>query len=204
LATEAQVQSEGISAQTEASGQKDSSIALSIRTLHEEAMQLSELQEMEKNYSIEVSSLLKLIIEPLNASYHVKPTVVSSRDSSLSDVVVTPQGIVNFIHSQGIMNAKPLETLPSEVLVRILGEVIPQIKQILIEKRQKVSVRVGTLEKISREFKKIAPAYANKGRPQITTIPPQSQRGATAFTPVTKEKVPPGQTQSAMKAAISE
>ncbi len=196
------MQNEGMQSQSEASVQKDSSIVLSIRNLHEESMQISELQEMEKNYSVEVASLLRLIIEPLNTSYHVKPAAVSNRDSSLSDVVLTPQGVVCFTHNHGLTNAKPLEALPSEVLVKILGEVIPQIKQVLIEKRQKVSGRVGTLEKISREFKKIAPTLPAKARPQpvMQNSPPR----VAVFPPIAKEKTSSGQSQNAIKSALSE
>ena len=156
LAQDAQEEAESPRAQTLGSQQKDAEIALSIKSLQEESLQISELVEMEKTYSVEVISQLKQLIEPLNVAFHVKPSSVSKSDSTIGDVVLTPQGIVCIIHTGGTINSRSLESLPSEILMRILIEVVPQVKQLLSEKRQKISGRVGTLEKIAREFRKVA------------------------------------------------
>jgi hypothetical protein len=189
------------SAQQQSSEQKDSAIALSIRTLQEESLQISELSEMERNYAAEVSSLLRQLIEPLNVAYHIKPGSVSNRDATLSDVVLTPQGMLFFMHNHGTINSKTLENLPSEVLVKILAEVVPQIKKVMIDKRQKISARVATLEKIGREFKKIAPSVNPRARaPQVA----QEQLVAPQIYAAGGKEKGSGKSQSAMNAALSE
>jgi hypothetical protein len=161
--------------------QKESEVTLSIKSLQEESLQMSELAEMEKTYAAEVVTVFKQIIEPLNMSYHIRPQSVSKSDNTLSDVVLTPQGAVCLVHSNGMINSKPLESVQSETLVKILVEVIPEVKSILSEKRQKIAGRVVMLEKVSREFSKVASSLSTKGRsggpgadqPQAMVIPPQ-------------------------------
>lgn len=133
---------------------KESDVALSIKSLAEESLQISELTEMEKTYATEVIGQLKQLIEPLNNTFHIKPTSLSKSDNSIQDVVLTPQGIICVMHSHGTINSRPLETFSTEILMRILSEVIPEAKKILVERRQKITGRVGSLEKIAREFRK--------------------------------------------------
>jgi hypothetical protein len=148
--------------QRELSQPKDSEIALSIKALAEESLQISELTEMERTYATEVIALLKQVIEPLNNTFHIKPTSLSKTDSSIQDVVLTPQSIVVVMHSTGTMNSRPLESFSTEILMRIIAEVVPEAKRFLVEKRQKITGRVGSLEKIAREFRKL-PAQAAGG-----------------------------------------
>ena len=139
-------------------GLNETEISTSIKSLQEESQQISELVEMERSYSLEVSNQLKQIIMPLNASYHIKPQSVSKNDSSISDVVLTPQGVVCVFYSSGTVVSRPLESITSEVLIRILSEVIPDAKVLMNERRQKLSGRVMMLEKLSKEMRKVPTA----------------------------------------------
>ncbi|HVB11760.1 MAG TPA: hypothetical protein VNE86_01405 [Nitrososphaerales archaeon] len=139
-------------------GLNETEISNSIKSLQEESQQISELAEMEKTYSLEVSNQLKQLIMPLNASYHIKPQSVSKNDSSISDAVLTPQGVVCVFYSSGTVVSRPLESIASEVLIKILSEVIPDVKALMYERRQKLSGRVMTLEKLSKEMRKVPTA----------------------------------------------
>ena len=166
MATEAQLEAEPSKSQFNFQA-KEVEISSSIKGLQEESLQIIELVEMERTYSVEVVMLVKQIIEPLNTSFHVKPGAISKSDSTIRDVVLTPQGVVCIIHDSGTINSRNLESLPSEIMVRILSEVIPEVKQVLTEKRQKISARVGMLEKIAREFRKVSGTSKQGGRQQV-------------------------------------
>jgi hypothetical protein len=148
---------------------KDTDVAISIKSLQDDALQLSELNEMEKSYSQEVIAFLKQLIEPLGASYRIKPQSVSRSDSSLQDVILTPQGIVFLMYNTGQTQSRPLENLQTETLVRILMEVMPSIKTLLSERRAKMTGRVGMLEKMTREFRKVTVVPLKK--PAMATSP---------------------------------
>ena len=133
----------------------ETEVAASIRSLQEEYQQVSELLEIEKGYSSEVVTQFKQIIGPLNESYHVRPDSVSKYDSSISDVVLTPQGVVCVFHNNGTVVSRPLESVQSEVLVKVLGEVIPEVNVLVKKRRQNISARVMSLERLAKEMRKI-------------------------------------------------
>ncbi|HXQ91399.1 MAG TPA: hypothetical protein VN739_00225 [Nitrososphaerales archaeon] len=143
-------------------GRSDLDINFAIKSLQEETQQIFELIEMERTYGAEVSNQLKQIINPLNLSYHIKPESISKTDSSISDVVLTPQGMICVFNNAGSMISRPLESFQSDVLIRILLEVIPEIKVMLNEKRQKMSGRVMTLERVAKELRKVPALVPNK------------------------------------------
>ncbi|HYB04824.1 MAG TPA: hypothetical protein VED17_10195 [Nitrososphaerales archaeon] len=155
-------------------GRSDLDINMAIKSLQEETQQIFELIEMERTYGAEVSNQLKQIIMPLNLSYHIKPESISKTDSSISDVVLTPQGMVCVFNNAGSMISRPLESFQSDVLIRILLEVIPEIKVMLNEKRQKMSGRVMTLERVAKELRKV-PALV----PTKTTVSGKSSSNSS-------------------------
>jgi hypothetical protein len=177
-------------------GPNESEITNSIKSLQEETQQISELIEMERSYSSEVTTQLKQIIIPLNASYHVKPDSVSKTDSSISDVVLTPQGVVCVFYSTGTVITRPLESITSEVLIRILAEVIPEVKVLMNERRQKLSGRVMTLEKLSKEMKKV-PTVGSGSRQ--STPSSADQTGQVSRTPRERSA-----NQDAMRSVLGE
>jgi hypothetical protein len=184
--------------QSAVSQPKDSEVALSIKALAEESFQISELSEMERTYATEVIGLLKQVIEPLNNTFHIKPTSLSKTDSSIQDVVLTPQTMVVVMHSTGTINSRPLETFSTEILMRIIAEVVPEAKRFLVEKRQKITGRVGSLEKIAREFRKLStqgPA-SKQNRPPTKNQAQLIQHGAE---PPASGQVP----QDALKASLA-
>lgn len=166
MATESKIADSGMqdSKASMQGGLNEPEVTNSLKALSEEFQQISELVEMEKSYLADVTTQLKQMITPLNASYHIKPESVSKNDSSISDVVLTPQGIVCVFYNSGTVVTRPLESIASEVLIRILGEVIPDVKALMNERRQKLSGRVMTLEKLSKEIRKVPTAGGRSGQ----------------------------------------
>ena len=175
----------------------ETEITASIKSLQEETQQISELVEMERSYSADVSNQLKQIILPLNSSYHIKPESISKNDSSISDAVLTPQGVVCVFYTSGNVVSRPLESITSEVLIRILSEVIPEAKILMNERRQKLSGRVMMLEKLSKEMRKV-PNAGSRTRPPIQGAQDQS---AAESRPARDRSTGP---QDAMRSAIGE
>ena len=182
----------------------DLDINFAIKSLQEETQQIFELIEMERTYGAEVSTQLKQIINPLNLSYHIKPESISKTDSSISDVVLTPQGMVCVFNNAGSMISRPLESFQSDVLIRILLEVIPEIKVMLNDKRQKMSGRVMTLEKVAKELRKVPALVPSK--PTISGGKSSSNSSDQQTTVVDlRQKSSQGQNQDdAMKSVLGE
>jgi len=151
---------------------------------------------MERTYGAEVSNQLKQIINPLNLSYHIKPESISKTDSSISDVVLTPQGMICVFNNAGSMISRPLESFQSDVLIRILLEVIPEIKVMLNDKRQKMSGRVMTLERVAKELRKVPALVPSK--PTQGGKSSNSDQGSNE----SRDKSSSGASQDAMKSVL--
>lgn len=180
--------------------QKDSEVNLSIRFLSEELLQISELSEMERGYAGELAAYLKQFLEPMGMPFHIKPSSLLRSDSSLSDVILTPQGTLILMHNNGMVNSKSLDSLQSETLLRILNELIPEMKSVLSERRQKISGRVGMLEKATREFRRVPPGTS------ATTVIRKSHSSSQGGYSGGKEKESSsqgGESEDALKAALT-
>ncbi|MDG6922426.1 MAG: hypothetical protein JRN67_03935, partial [Nitrososphaerota archaeon] len=106
----------------------------------------------------------------------------------------TPQGIVCVFYASGNVISRPLESITSEVLIRILSEVIPEAKILMNEKRQKLSGRVMMLEKLSKEMRKV-PNTGQRSKQSLQGTPEQSPHTG-------KER--PSQPQDAMRSVFGE
>jgi hypothetical protein len=198
LETQSQSQQQGVSHKNQSpqTSRSDLDINFAIKSLQEETQQIFELIEMERTYSAEVSNQLKQIIMPLNLSYHIKPESISKTDSSISDVVLTPQGMVCVFNNAGSMISRPLESFQSDVLIRILLEVIPEIKVMLNEKRQKMSGRVMTLERVAKELRKVPALVPSKPTSGVKSNPSDQNSNEN------RDKSSSGGSQDAMKSVL--
>lgn len=179
---------------------KESGIVPTLKNLAEESLQISELSEMEKTYANEVTTLLKQLIIPLNTTFHVRPSSLSKTDNSIQDVVLTQQGMICVIHSHGTINSRPLETFSTEILLRVLTEVIPEARKLLIERRQKITGRVGSLEKIAKELRKM-PSQSFPVR-QSRSSRAQAQSQATQQTNGNEQSSSSSSQEDALKATL--
>ncbi len=148
---------------------EDDLIAL-IKTVQEEFLKIKELTDLEKTYTSDAISALRQFIGSLGKSYHLDPTLLSKVDRNVADIVLTAQGSICLVYNNGRMVTRSIENLSSESLVRVLVQILPEIKISLVEKRQKLLSRASVLERASAELKKIA----SESNPQRTLAEPES------------------------------
>jgi hypothetical protein len=127
-----------------------------IKVLQEESRQMVELVEIEKAYAAESVVQLKRIIEPLGVSFNVRDAWNTSKGESVDKAVLTPEGMVCVIYTNGTVQTKPLERIRSDALLKIMSIAIPEVKQCLVERRQITSLRAGVLERIAKELGKVS------------------------------------------------
>lgn len=133
----------------------DGDIAKLVSGLVEESEQIIELTEMEKAYSTDVVSCFCRITSALNESYHLRVESISENDSSVSDAVLTPNGVVCVFRGNDLIASFSLESMACENLMEILRDVIPKVESLLKTRRQKIGHRVTTLEKLISEIRKV-------------------------------------------------
>ena len=139
-----------------------------VRSILEESQQIAELTEMEKVYSAHVVTRFSEITSSLRESYHIKPESMAKNDSSVTDAVLTPNGMILIYHNNQLVTSTPLESIKCDDLLRILEETIPKAELFLKEKQQKIGQRVITLEKLVTEIRKITPIDSRREQREIS------------------------------------
>jgi hypothetical protein len=125
-----------------------------LRVVKEETLQLSEFLIEEKRLVQELCILLKLTLRQLNASFHISPKMISVPEK-VKHVILNEEGHLILIDDKGGVNSKALEDYSPEVILNVLWVVLPELSEIIVGYRKRISFRVNVFEKISREFRNL-------------------------------------------------
>ena len=153
----------------EQSGGRVSELTSQIKSLYDEYMQVSELSEMEKASIAEATSLLKVQLALLNLSFRIQSsTVLKEGSSRVADAIVTSEGRLVLVERDGMVRSQPLEKLSAESLLMVLGEIVPQIKTHLQNRREQIGMSLGMLDKANRELRRISSvSFVSNGGPEL-------------------------------------
>ena len=138
---------------------KEVELPVSIKSIEEEELQLSELNEIEKAQLQEVVSHLRLLLEAIDTPIHIDP-------SAFSEIVLTPAGEVSLTNNGNSIVSMPMEKLPGSALISVLIQVLPEIKRIMVEKKLATADRAQILERSAKEFRKVTAALPGKAQGQ--------------------------------------
>jgi len=157
LAQESQLQnSEIISTIIESDSEDIAAVCAAINSLEEECGQINELAKLEAYYSREIIDQLKQIMTPGKTSFPINLVAISTSDSSVADAVLTSEGIICLRNGAGkVLLRKPLKEFASETFLKIVEEILPEVKNVVNNAQEKSSERLSTIERISRELRKI-------------------------------------------------
>jgi hypothetical protein len=125
-----------------------------LRVVKEETLQLSEFLIEEKRLVQELCLLLKLTLRQLNASFHLSPKMISIPEK-VNHVILNEEGHLILIDEKGGVNSKALEDYSPEIILNVLWVVLPELSEIIVGYRKRISFRVNVFEKISREFRNL-------------------------------------------------
>jgi hypothetical protein len=125
-----------------------------LRVVKEETLQLSEFLIEEKRLVQELCILLKLTLRQLNASFHISPKMISVPEK-VKHVILNEESHLILIDDKGGVNSKALEDYSPEVILNVLWVVLPELSEIIVGYRKRISFRVNVFEKISRELRNL-------------------------------------------------
>ena len=136
---------------------KEVELPVSIKSIEEEELQLSELYAIEKSQLHEVVTHLVQLLKSVDTPIHMDP-------SSFSDVVLMPDGKITLANSGNAIASFPIESLPGSAMISVLVQTVPEIKRILVEKKLATAERTSVLEKSAKEFRKVTAALPDKSK----------------------------------------
>jgi len=164
------------SAEIETGGSKDTERTLGemeqkfeelLRVIREETLQLSEFLIEEKRLIHELYVLLKQTLRQLNASFHISVKMVPLSER-IKHVVLNEEGHLILVDDKGGVSSKALEDYPPEVILNVLWVVLPQLSEMIVGYRKRISFRVNVFEKISREFRNLHKIFSRRQESQAS------------------------------------
>jgi hypothetical protein len=127
-----------------------------ISSLAKENQETVDLLEKGRNCSKEVIGKFKEIMNWVDAPFKVRVGTVS-RTNVASEAEISPQGVVSLLDAGGkVIGQRPLDQFQSQIVLNIIGEVLPEVDHHLEGMKRLQSERLTEVERIIAEIKKAA------------------------------------------------
>lgn len=138
-----------------------------LRVIREETLQLSEFLIEEKRLIHELFVILRLTLRQLNASFRISAKMIPLSER-ITYVVLNEEGHLILVDDKGGVRSKALEDYPPEVILNVLWVVLPELSQMIVSFRKRISFRVNIFEKISREFRNLHKIFVKRQEEQTS------------------------------------
>jgi len=130
------------------------SIVDDLTSLQSEFAQLSELDEMERNYTRKLIESLKILSSEVDAAMPLQKESLGPAYSTAKEAFLASDCVVVVIGSDDAKTSIPLTRFEPKYVLSIVKEATPALAKIISERRKDVGSRVDLLERILKEVKK--------------------------------------------------
>jgi len=136
-------------------------IIAAIRKLKEDVGQLSELSSEENLVVDAFSKAFMEVMSPLAKALPVDIRVLPKELGIIKRANIIPEGELVLLHEDGSMTSIDLTSSDKrDLLVQIIGNVMPRFNSFIAERRQNVEKRLSFLTNVTKELQSIANAFA--------------------------------------------
>lgn len=137
----------------------------SLKTINEEALQLSEFVWQENKLIKELCLQLKQVLKQLSMSFGLPPTVfpVNGRTQR---IILNEEAHLVLINEKNEVTSKALEDLPPQVIFDVVSLVVPELGKSLTSFRRKICNRVSLFDRVNQELKNLSNVFLTDSRPE--------------------------------------
>jgi hypothetical protein len=144
----------------------DDSIVSQLTALQSEYAQLSELDEMERNYILKLIDSLKALQSGIDSAIPLHVAALGIFRSKAKEAYLASDGVVIIHEEGGKPLSVPLSRFPAKDVLAIVQDATPEIGRIVSERRREIGARVELLERVLKEMKK-AGGMVRQAQPAI-------------------------------------
>ena len=138
----------------ELGGDSSGSIVDDLTSLQSEFAQLSELDEMERNYTRKLIESLKLLQSEVDMALPLSKESLGPAYSAAKEAYLASDCVVIVVGADDSKSSIPLTHFDPRFVLSIVREATPALAKIISERRKEVGSRVDILERILKEVKK--------------------------------------------------
>ena len=141
--------------QEEKAAQNDSeSIIAELKELQGEHAQLTELEEMERDYAEKLINALKEVQSAVDEVIPLERAALGPSYRYAKEAYLGKEAVVILMNNTGISTALPLTKFKSPEILSIVQSATPHLKKAIALKRKETAERVELLGRILKEMKK--------------------------------------------------
>lgn len=130
------------------------SIVDDLTSLQSEFAQLSELDEMERNYTRKLIDSLKMLQSEVDVALPLPRESLGPAYSTAKEAYLASDCVVIIVGTDDGKSSIPLTRFEPKYVLSIVKEATPALARIISERRKDVGSRVDLLERILKEVKK--------------------------------------------------
>lgn len=138
----------------EMEGDFSGSVVRDLTSLQSEFAQLSELDEMERNYTRKLIESLKVLQSEVDVALPLQRESLGPAYSDMKEACLASDCVVVVIAQDETKKSIPLSRFEPKYVISIVKDATPALAQMISEKRREVGSRVDLLERILKEVKK--------------------------------------------------
>jgi hypothetical protein len=135
-------------------GEPSGSIVDDLTSLQSEFAQLSELDEMERNYTRKLIESLKILQAEVDEAMPLQKESLGPAYSNAKEAYLASDCVVVVVGMDDTKSSIPLARFEPKYVLTIVREATPALAKIISERRKDVGSRVDLLERILKEVKK--------------------------------------------------
>ncbi len=130
------------------------SVADDLTSLQSEFAQLSELDEMERNYTRKLIDSMKTLQSEVDVALPLRKQSLGPAYSEAKQAFLASECIVVVVGADDATRSIPLTHFEPRYVLSVIKEATPALARIITERRKEVGSRVDLLERILKEVKK--------------------------------------------------
>jgi hypothetical protein len=136
-----------------------------LTTLQSEFAQLSELDEMERNYTRKLIDSLRSLQSEVDVALPLQKESLGPAYSNAREAYLASDCVVVIVDETENRKSIPLSRFEPKYVLSIIKEATPALARMISEKRKEVGARVDLLERILKEVKKAGTMAKQADRP---------------------------------------
>ena len=138
-----------------------------LRSINEETLQLSEFLMEEGKLIRELCMSMRQILKKLNVSFNIPPKDIPIK-AKVKKVVLNEECHLILVYEKGEVHSAFLAEYPPEIVMATLLVIMPELAEVIMLYRKKISTRVSFFAKIKKELKNVVKAIVGSRETEVT------------------------------------
>jgi len=138
-----------------------------LKSISEETLQLSEFLMEEDKLVRELCTSMRQLLKKLNVSFNIPPREIPIK-AKVKKVILNEECHLILVYEKGEVHSAFLAEYPPEIVMATLMVIMPELAEVIMLYRKKISMRVSFFARIKKELKNVVKAIVG-GREAETT-----------------------------------